>query len=175
VAVATQVKTPPKMLFYSSSDHWLMSAGVGVGGIVGGVIAGAATRSDEPIRGFQAGPIFRQVFLDELSRSAPFQIKSPPDATFRLEVQTYGFVIAGAFTRHMQPTCLVKAELMHKDGTVVWRNVAGSARHESLPSRTPEEWQRDPALQTDGLRRAFTIATRELLQVFSSAGARAAR
>jgi hypothetical protein len=169
VAVAPQVKTPPKMLFYSASDHWWTSVGVGVGGVVGGAIAAAATNNDEPIAGFQTGAVFRQIFLDELSHSSPFKVELPADAIFRLEVQSYGFVIGGAFTRHMRPTAVVKGELVHQNGTVVWRNFGGCPLDESLPSRTPEEWQQDPALQKDALRRALTIATRDMLRGFSAA------
>jgi hypothetical protein len=166
ITVAREVEIPNKMIFVGFSES-MTQAFAGMGGAIGGAIAGATTSFRPGSDEYHIGEVVRAEFINAIQQSGKFTVKpsGSADAHLQLKVTAYGFYSAGIFARRVRPIIGVEAKLTQPDGRVVWQHRRGvSQATGKTPAYLPEKLKADPKLAAEALQVAARLCAQTAVE-----------
>jgi len=169
VAVKPDAPLPSEMFYQGRAQ----SIGLGIGGVIGHVIAQGMTSDKDIIQQtlktnqINVGEIVATSFASQLRESGKFPLAdggAPGDARFEFEVVMYGLGQTQGFASTLYPTIGVNGALKRPDGTVLWQKYEyiTPLNKENTIGAEPEAYAKDPEL----LRQAFSKAAAALTKLF---------
>ena len=128
-----------------------------------------AAKVSEAMKNHQVdlGALFLEDFTQELTRAALFELsdEQSSDATFSLEVQSFGFQRPPGFTSKRKPMLMVSGTLTSRDGEALWK---GREALTSLSSDTTaypiHEYIGEPGKLRAAFEQASEIVARGLVE-----------
>jgi ABC-type sugar transport system substrate-binding protein len=153
------------MVFYGFTQSMLVGLGAGMGGAVGGALLGSTTLGRKPPADLGIAASLTSAFAAELRAGGRFTVvqNGPADAELKLTVKEYGFFQAGVMRRGVKPILNVRAQLVRRDGKVVWDQTRFlNQMSKSTHAQLPERMKRDPELAVQELRTAARVLVADL-------------
>jgi hypothetical protein len=93
-------------------------------------------------------------------------VREPADAQFRISIQSAGLSVPGSFATRLDPAIYLQAQLVRRDGTVIWHDwasVYGDALDASYTGHPLDAYFNDPNLLRSSFQAASHAAASMLL------------
>lgn len=157
--ITPDVEMPKKMIFFGLSESMLAGLAGGVGGGAGYAMEAERGGSREASEHYDLPESLRAAFAQEIAKTGKFKIVSgKADAELRLKVELYGFYQAGVMARRVRPVMNVRAQIVARDGSMVFKKLSGTNHVSSkTPAILPEKIRNDRNVGVNAMRVAASV------------------